>query len=679
MRRAFFVIPVALVAAWLIPVVVQAAPGGAMSAQAAAFVGTDGDDLLVIGRDAGLLTHNRFAAGDPGFESATDFDSTVAGTQTRAVGSEVVQFDLKAGNDTVKLVGQMSNPIVSTITSTDYGSGSDTLDVADFSGASGQDGYTVNDGPSLEKIIGTAFADHIDLAAAGRSVPPITVLGGAGNDVIYGGPGNDVLDGGTGDNELHGGPGNDALSVTAPFPTARRAMDTSQGNDLVLLRGTSAADAIGVGVEQTEGGPVAVAVEDAHPDGGYSFGFGLGAVAVDLGAGNDQLLLDAMAPTAVQGGDGTDEVQINAQGATANVANEGQDRLVTLPSFRYFADGGPVPLRLAGTEKLGIFNETVVATAPGPGGGPHIRTFRADGSAAASFFAYAPSFTGGVSVAMGDLDGDFDDEIITGAGPGGGPHVRVFHSDGTETGVGFFAYDPNFRGGVHVAAIDLDGDGVHEIVTTPAQGGGPHVRIWSGDGELLDEWFAPGFTNTGLDVARGSVFGLGGGDQILLSAMSGTSLVRAVEADGGETDQFFDLAPYPGFGGGAAVARGEFDAGPPRGRNGYHDEIVTGAGPGGGPHVKVFETSLQGGDPNYSVIGSFFAYDPNFHGGVDLASCNVDGLDDEIVTGPGPGGGPHVRMFTKAGTPTPLSFMAYDPNFHGGVRVACGGAQTKAY
>ncbi|MBI2469163.1 MAG: hypothetical protein HYV62_15325, partial [Candidatus Rokubacteria bacterium] len=43
-----------------------------------------------------------------------------------------------------------------------------------------------------------------------------------------------------------------------------------------------------------------------------------------------------------------------------------------------------------------------------------------------SFFAYDAAFTGGVRVASCDLTGDTHAEVITGAGPGGGPHVRVF-------------------------------------------------------------------------------------------------------------------------------------------------------------------------------------------------------------------------------------------------------------
>ena len=72
----------------------------------------------------------------------------------------------------------------------------------------------------------------------------------------------------------------------------------------------------------------------------------------------------------------------------------------------------------------------------------------------AGFFAYAPAFTGGVFVACGDVDGDGIPEIITGADAGGGPHVRILRiQGGTVTSVfEFFAYHPNFRGGVRVAA-----------------------------------------------------------------------------------------------------------------------------------------------------------------------------------------------------------------------------------
>src|SRR5262249_13700038 len=63
------------------------------------------------------------------------------------------------------------------------------------------------------------------------------------------------------------------------------------------------------------------------------------------------------------------------------------------------------------------------------------------------------AFTGGVWVGAADVDGDGHAEIVTGAGIGGGPHVRVIRFDGSLTEVAsFYAYDPQFIGGVSVAS-----------------------------------------------------------------------------------------------------------------------------------------------------------------------------------------------------------------------------------
>jgi hypothetical protein len=74
-----------------------------------------------------------------------------------------------------------------------------------------------------------------------------------------------------------------------------------------------------------------------------------------------------------------------------------------------------------------------------------------------------------------DVTGDAAAEIITGAGAGGGPHVRGFTGDGTDAGIGFFAYSSAFTGGVRVAVGNLNGAGTAEIVTAAGPGGGPHV------------------------------------------------------------------------------------------------------------------------------------------------------------------------------------------------------------
>lgn len=83
----------------------------------ASFSGDAADDSLVITESAGFLAHNRFTAGDAGFNSALDFDSTVAGDQTLAIGvASIINVNGGAGTDTL-----------SETRSTDFAAGALTL------------------------------------------------------------------------------------------------------------------------------------------------------------------------------------------------------------------------------------------------------------------------------------------------------------------------------------------------------------------------------------------------------------------------------------------------------------------------------------------------------------------------------------------------------------------------
>src|SRR5262249_58503165 len=105
------------------------------------------------------------------------------------------------------------------------------------------------------------------------------------------------------------------------------------------------------------------------------------------------------------------------------------------------------------------------------------------------------SFQGGTSVATGDFNGDRIPDVVVAAGAGGGPRVSVL--DG-KTGTplsgllgSFFAYAPTFAGGVSVAVGDVNGDGTPDIITGAGPGGGPHVKVFSGkDGSELFSFFA---------------------------------------------------------------------------------------------------------------------------------------------------------------------------------------------
>jgi hypothetical protein len=81
------------------------------------------------------------------------------------------------------------------------------------------------------------------------------------------------------------------------------------------------------------------------------------------------------------------------------------------------------------------------------------------------------------------LDGYAD--IVTGACEGGGPHVKVFSGlDGSLLSE-FYAFDARFDGGVRVAVADMDGDSRPDIIASAGPGGGPHVRIFNAQGQQL--------------------------------------------------------------------------------------------------------------------------------------------------------------------------------------------------
>ena len=145
---------------------------------------------------------------------------------------------------------------------------------------------------------------------------------------------------------------------------------------------------------------------------------------------------------------------------------------ITSPEPSVFAGG----VRVAAGDVTGDGYADLV-TASGPGGAALIRVFDGKtGEVAWEFDAYYPAFRGGATVAVGDVTGDGRADIVTGADQWGGPHVRVFDGTSHQIVGEFFAYDPAFRGGVRVAVGDATGDGRPDIVTGAGPGGGPHKR-----------------------------------------------------------------------------------------------------------------------------------------------------------------------------------------------------------
>ena len=161
-------------------------------------------------------------------------------------------------------------------------------------------------------------------------------------------------------------------------------------------------------------------------------------------------------------------------------------------------------------------------TAPGAAGGPRVRVLDAHTGnpipgPPADFWTFEQSFTGGVQVAAADVTGDGKSELVVGAGPGGGPRVRVFDlSGGTPVPLAgplgdFFAYDTSYRGGVNVGTHwktgDVTGDGVPDVVTGPGAAHAPTVKVYNGlTGRLVRAFAAfDAATTTGVRVGTAYV------------------------------------------------------------------------------------------------------------------------------------------------------------------------------
>ena len=217
-----------------------------------------------------------------------------------------------------------------------------------------------------------------------------------------------------------------------------------------------------------------------------------------------------------------------------------------------------------------------IAVAAASNGGPRVAIYDGEtGKVVQDFFVYEPTFNGGVSIAIGDIDGDGNNDLITGTGGGGGPRVTVIDVATGNTIRDFFAFEDSFRGGVNVGSDDVNGDGFDDIVVGTGVGGAPRVSVFSGDdtGNVLLNFFA--FDSSFRDGVNVSAADLDGDDKA---------------------------------------------------------ELLIGAGSGGSPHVKV----IAGKDG--SVLQDFIAFDDDLRGGARVASVDTDGdgeADTLVVGTPG--------------------------------------------
>jgi hypothetical protein len=232
----------------------------------------------------------------------------------------------------------------------------------------------------------------------------------------------------------------------------------------------------------------------------------------------------------------------------------------------------------------------------------------------ANLKAYGAGFGGGVFVAAGDVNGDGRADVITGPGAGKGTVQVIDGGKLTQVnGVGLiapsallgslFAFAPGFTGGVTVAAADVNGDGREDVIAGMAKKGSV-VKVFDGaalpSARLLSAFraFAPSYKR-GVFVAGADVTGDGRAEIVVGAGVGGPPVAKVFGADGSLRNTFLAFAPK--FKGGVRVAAADIaDAGTVGGpeRDGVAD-LVFGQGPSSSQAV------IHDGE-TFSVFASFF-------------------------------------------------------------------------
>lgn len=189
-----------------------------------------------------------------------------------------------------------------------------------------------------------------------------------------------------------------------------------------------------------------------------------------------------------------------------------------------------------------------IITGPGPGILGEVRVFDRKGKLVRRFNAYGSRFKAGVIVAAGDMNGDGFADIVTAPGPGATTLVKVFDGVSFKKIRTVYPYDyAAYNGGVNLAAGDLDGDGKDDLIVSPLPIAGllPRVRVFRSSqnaGIRSDPLYEETYRG-GLSVAAVDVDGDAKDDILVVPTSSYSTLMLAID---GET--FADRGSFWPFG-----------------------------------------------------------------------------------------------------------------------------------
>lgn len=218
------------------------------------------------------------------------------------------------------------------------------------------------------------------------------------------------------------------------------------------------------------------------------------------------------------------------------------------------------------------YADIVVGTALGSS---HVKVF--DGRSQAeirSFLAFGADFNAGVRIAAGDANGDGTPDIFLAGGENSTPVFRIFDGNTSTLLREGMVFAPDYAGGLSIAAADVDGDGFADAILGSGTASNPHVKVYSGvnGAELasffVNEDFSPDAYATvplefGISVAAEDLDGDGINEILTTRGRGSKSILRAfriARRDSASNSipmvltQVTSVNVFPGYFGGVIVA-----------------------------------------------------------------------------------------------------------------------------
>jgi len=195
----------------------------------------------------------------------------------------------------------------------------------------------------------------------------------------------------------------------------------------------------------------------------------------------------------------------------------------------------------------------------------------------------------------------------------------------------------SFTGLVDVAMGDVNGDMILDLIVGGGKGSAPRVKVFSGAPNPAGDTFSTVLVNRlafpasfrgGVSVTSADLEGLAVGDSIVVGSGPGMrATVKALAAGPSRTGVFATWHPYGSFTGGVDVASGLIDE---SGR----ESVVTAPGAGMKPLLKtwMFDLFMKNGSTTWLPqhqqpmrSSRFLAFEPEYRGGVNVATGWVAG------------------------------------------------------